>query len=261
MGADATGKEAAPACDREPQPMALAPNDLAVIRGVPLFAGLAPDALAALFRDSSAQSLPVGTLLFSQDEPADRFYVLLSGWIKLFRLSEDGTEVVIAMMARAETFAEAAMFGSGRFPVCAEALTAIRVVALSALSFERTLRDHPAIVYAMLGSMSVRLRQLVREVEQLQSRSAPERVATFLLRACPEPADGRDSWDLDLPLHKAVIAKRLGMRPETFSRALAKLEAEGVRRREGGVTITSLARLRAFCGPDAAAAPVRAPCS
>jgi len=241
--------------------MPLTDQDLAVIRGVPLFAGLGSEALAALFRDSTAQSHAPGTVLFTQDDPADRFYVLLAGWIKLYRLSEDGTEVVIAMMARAETFAEAAMFGSGHFPVCAEALTAIRVVALSARSFGRTLSDHPAIVYAMLGSMSVRLRQLVREVEQLQARSAPERVATFLLRACPEPAPGCDSYDLDLPLHKAVIAKRLGMRPETFSRALARLEAEGVQRRDGGVTIASLSRLRAFCGPDTVAGPVRAPCS
>jgi len=241
--------------------MALTDADLAVIRTVPLFAGLGLEALAALFRDSTAQSQPPGTVLFAQDDPADRFYVLLAGWIKLYRLSEDGTEVVIAMMARAETFAEAAMFGSGHFPVCAEALTAIRVVALSARSFARTLTDHPAIVYAMLGSMSVRLRQLVREVEQLQARSAPQRVATFLVRACPEPADGRDCCDLDLPLHKAVIAKRLGMRPETFSRALAKLEAQGVHRRDGGVTITSLRRLQAFCGTDGAFKATPAPCS
>ncbi len=250
--------------------MSLGDGDLALIQGVPLFAGLDAAALAALFSGTRATAHPNGTLLFSQDDPADRFFVLLSGWVKLYRLSEDGAEVIIGMMARGETFAEAAMFASGRFPVCAEAVSDIRVVALAASHVARTLQDHPAITWAILGSLSVRLRQLVQQVEQLSTRSAPQRVAAFLLRFCPPDAGGTgasaggtgDGIAVDLPLQKALIARRLGMRPETLSRALAALEAVGVTRRDGGVTIASIGRLRRYCGPDGALlSPARAPCA
>ncbi len=225
----------------------LAGREAARVRAVPLFHGLSERALHCLLADASVRGVARGTTLFLQDEPADRFYVLLDGWVKLYRLTADGAEAIVTVVAPGETFAEAAVFASGRFPVCAEAVAEAKVLTLTAAAFAHTLAADPDIAFAMLGSLSVRLRHLVQQIEQLQVASAPQRVGGFLLRFCP-PGGGPAS--LELPFNKALIARRLGMQPETFSRAMTRLRAFGVERSGAVVTIRDVAGLRAFCAAD-----------
>ena len=97
---------------------------------------------------------------------------------------------------------------------------------------------------AMLASLSMRLRFHVHQIEQLQVQSTGQRVGDFLLRFCPS---GPGNAIFDLPFDKSLIARRLGMKPETFSRALAKLRTIGVDTHGHTVTIEELDRLRGYC--------------
>lgn len=225
----------------------LKPRDAATVRSVTLFQRLPDRALSLLMASATVRTVPPGANLFLQDEPADRFFVMLDGWVKLYRLTRDGAEAVVNVVAPGETFAEAAMFANGAFPVCAQAVNEARVLAISAEGFARCLREDATIAFAMLGSLSTRLRHLVQQIEQLQVRSAPQRVGAFLLRFCPS---GTGSATFDLPFDKSLVAKRLGMQPETFSRALAKLRAIGVTTHGGTVSIADLEGLRHFCLDD-----------
>lgn len=230
------------------EPVRLKPQDAAQIRSVPLFQTLTERALDALVASSTLRGVPRGTTLFLQDEPADRFFVLLDGWVKLYRLTRDGGEAVVHVIAPGESFAEAAMFANGRFPVCGEAVSDARVMTLTAAGFARCLREDDAVAFAMLGSLSLRLRHLVTQIEQLQVQPTPQRVASFLLRFCPE-GGGRASFTL--PFDKALVARRLGMQPETLSRALARLRAAGVETQGAQVTVADLDALRRI-GEDGA---------
>ncbi len=222
-------------------------QDAATIRGIPLFQRLSDRALAMLVGTAQVRSVPRSTILFVQDEAADRFFVLLEGWVKLYRVTRDGVEAVVKVVAPGETFAEAAMFASGKFPVCAEAVADARLMTLTADGFARCLREDDQIAFAMLGSLSLRLRHLVQAIEELQVQPTPQRVGSFLLHFCPE---GPGSAMFALPFDKALIARRLGMQPETFSRALAKLRAVGVEAHGSAVSIADLEALRRFCRAD-----------
>ncbi len=226
----------------------LSAADSATVRAVPLFQRVSDRGFAALLAAAQARAVPRGTTLFVQEEPADRFFVLLEGWMKLYRLTRDGAEAVVHVVGPGESFAEAAVFASARFPVCAEAAADSRVLTLTAEGFARCLREDEGIALAMLGSLSVRLRHLVDRVEQLQVQPTRERVAAFLLRFCQPDAAGAVAFPL--PFDKALIARRLGMQPETFSRALAKLRPLGVDARGGVVRIADVAALRAFVNAD-----------
>ncbi|WP_042695759.1 Crp/Fnr family transcriptional regulator, partial [Azospirillum sp. B506] len=105
------------------------------------------------------------------------------------------------------------------------------------------LREDDRIAFGMLGSLSVRLRHLVTQIEQLQVQPAPQRVAAFLMRVCPS---GDGPAQFQLPFDKALIARRLGMQPETLSRALAKLRAVGVETQGLIVSVAERAALRAM---------------
>ncbi|MBP2300180.1 Crp/Fnr family transcriptional regulator [Azospirillum picis] len=221
----------------------LSADDAATLRAIPLFGKLSDRALSLLGGAAIVRPVVRGSTLFLQDEMADRFFVLFDGWVKLFRLTRDGAEAVVHVIGPGESFAEAAMFADGRFPVCAEAVTDARIMTLTAEGFARCLREDERIAFGMLGSLSIRLRHLVTQIEQLQVQPAPQRVAAFLLRFCP-PGDGPAQFQL--PFDKALIARRLGMQPETLSRALAKLRPAGVDTQGLAVTVADRAALRAM---------------
>lgn len=212
-----------------------------MLAALPLFKGLVPDVLRALLQDASVRRYTRNTMLFLQGEPAERFYVVFDGWVKLFRETPDGHETVIAVFTRGESFAEAASFADGVFPVTAEVVEEARLLVVPNSSFLARLRENPELALNMLASMSHHLRGLIQQVEQRTVKSSTQRLSAFLLRLC---TDDRPSAVISFPTEKALVAARLGMQPETLSRALAKLRAIGVETREREVIVPDVAALR-----------------
>lgn len=213
------------------------------VRRTPLFQDLSDRSLSRLLCDAQVVRAEDGNVLFIQEDEADRFYVLLDGWVKLYRLTEEGEQALVTVVAPGETFAEAAMFAGAYFPVCAEAVGSVKALVISRRAFTDALAADPQIGLFMLASLSTRLRHLVERIEQLQVKSAPQRLGDFLLRLCPH-AQGQTT--IGLPFSKVLMAQRLAMRPETLSRALAALRRHGVEVDGGRVTIADVERLRAY---------------
>jgi CRP-like cAMP-binding protein len=219
----------------------LSDADITVLSRVPLFQGMKPDKIVGLLENAYTMQANRNTLLFLQDDDADKFFVLLEGWVKLFRETDDGNESVIGVFARGESFAEAAIFDEGVFPVCAMAVENSRIVVIPAAAFKRKISDNPEYALNMMAAMSRHQRGLVQQIEQLAVKSTTERVALFLSRLCPNNAT---EATIQLPLDKGLIARRLGMQPETFSRALAKLRDVGVQTNGQQVEIPDIGALR-----------------
>src|SRR5688500_9563353 len=226
--------------DLSPRAADLAPK-------LPLFQQLAEPVLASLLATATVRSVERGTDLFVQGDPADRFFVVLEGWVKLYRVNRDGAEAVVTMVNAGESFAEAAMFAQGNFPVCAQAVSDLRLLSITSQAFARCVQADVRTAFAMLGSLSMRLRTLVQQIEQLQVQSAPQRVGSFLLKLCP-PGQGNASFML--PVEKSLVARRIGIQPETFSRALAKLRPIGVEVQGAVVSVADIDALREFCQED-----------
>ena len=154
-----------------------------------------------------------------------------------------GGESVIAVFTGGESFAEAAIFDKGIYPVSAMTVDDSRLLVVPADTFVRRVRENGDYALNMMASMSRHLRGLVRQIEQLAAKSSAERVATFLVRLCPENAG---SAVVSLPLEKSLIAGRLGMQPETFSRSLKKLQRLGVSNSRNEVSIRDVAARRDY---------------
>lgn len=234
------------ACDWA-APLGLSVSEQTALRQAPLFHGLGDDALGQLLTGATVAPLLQGQPLFLQDEPAKRLFLLLTGWVRLYRLGHDGTEAIVGVVAAGETFAEAASFADAVYPVCADAIAPARVLCLAKSAFERAIAADGTIALRMLGSLSHRLRRLVVQIEHLQVKSAPQRLASFLVGLSPARTGG---VTLTLSLPKALIAQRLGMRPETLSRAFATLRKLGVSQRGSEVTIADLGTLAGFADTD-----------
>jgi CRP-like cAMP-binding protein len=234
-------------------------HDLEILRRVPLFAGLEKARLTDLLEGTSIRIHPKGQLLFQQGDPADRFFVVLSGWVKIFRLTPDGEQSVMGLFTRAESFAEAAMFMGGHFPASAEVVEEARLLRVQSGPFEKRLHAEPQIAVSMLASVSRRMHYLVGQIEQLQVRSGTQRVADFLLKLC---SVREGPVEIALPYDKSLIASRLGMKPESFSRALARLRELGVRSERSHVSVSNVAVLAEFCEGRTVRPPsLTGPCS
>ncbi|SFJ41683.1 Crp/Fnr family transcriptional regulator [Celeribacter neptunius] len=192
-----------------------------------------------------------GETIFIQDDPADAIYIVARGWIKLYRIAANGSEAVVGTFTNGHSFGEAVALRSDRYPVSAEAVTECELIAINAHTLIRLLESNPKIAISMLTATYAHLHNLVDQVEQLKSRTAPQRVAEFLL----ELSDCDDGGcTVTLPYDKMLIAGRLGMKPESLSRAFAKLKEQGVKVRQNAAEITDVEALRAYVEEDPAAA-------
>lgn len=194
---------------------------------VQLFSALTEEQLQTVLRAMSRVHLMPQEMLFTQGQPAERFYLVLEGSIDLFRLSEKGDEKVIDIIRPGQTFAEAVMFMAGHaYPVSARAVLPSELLSFENRAFRRLLEGSPETCLRLLATTSQRLHHLVMEIDNLTLRDATHRLAQYLLQEVPEQRPGATTFQLSVPKH--LLASRLSIQPETLSRILARMRAEGL---------------------------------
>lgn len=214
-----------------------------------LIAGLPRAVRDVLLDSASIRTFDRGTTIFLQGEPARVFYIVLEGWVKLYRISHSGAEVVVACFTEGQSFAEAVVLQQGNYPVHSEAVTHCRLMTVQGQVFTELMTENPGIVGSVLATMYQHFHGLVAQIEHLKAKSGAQRVADFLLELCPEDAE---SCRVSLPYEKSLIAGRLGMKPESLSRAFSRLCAVGVTIDHDTATIADTRRLRAYTEEDPA---------
>lgn len=217
-----------------------APADLEIASQMPVFSGLKPRAIKVLLDQATVFSLDEGQELFRQGDPAHGFFVVMDGWIKLYRMTPTGDEAVLNVLTRGESLAEAVSFTSGRYPATARAVTPARVMMIPAKHIISCVREMPDVAIAMMASTSQNLHRMARQIEQLMAHSAMQRVAEFLASLAPCT---RGRCRITLPYEKSLIASRLGLKPESLSRVFAKLRLVGVDVRASTVEVRDMAQL------------------
>ena len=180
-----------------------------------------------LLSQSHEQQYAAGELLVRQSQPAERFFLVLKGRVKLYRISADGQEKVVEIIQAGQTFAEAVMFMQrSEYPVCAETLEAVQLVSFPNRLMLTLLEENPQACLHLLGHMSIRLHQRLGELETLTLQNATQRFALYLIQQLEDRS--QETVDIELPLPKRLIAARLSMQPETLSRIMARLNQEGL---------------------------------
>ena len=226
-------------------------RDMEVIRKAPMLAMLPEDSLHSLLAQADLETWPRHSVLFEQDQPALAFYLVLEGWTKLFRMTSGGDQAVVGVFTRGDCLAEAPCLSGGNYPVTCEMVTEARLLAVPGRRIVEHIRVNPEMGLAMLASTSLHLRELVEQIEELKARTGPQRLAEFLLTLAPVTAG---SCDIALPYEKLLIAGRLGMTPESLSRAFQRLRELGVLISRNDVSVSDVARLAEFAGRERAMA-------
>jgi CRP-like cAMP-binding protein len=214
---------------------------------IPLFREVDRPALRQIARGSAAVDAPCGTVLFRRGDRCGGFHVVIFGQVKLAIYSPQGGEKVIELMGAGQSFGEAVMFLDRPYAVTAQTLVDTKLVHVSRAAVEAELQRDPAFARRIIGGLSRRLHHLVADLEAATLQSATQRVIGYLLSQ--ETTEGEGDPLVTLHASKRVIASRLNLSQEHFSRILHSLAATGLVEVTGrDVRILDVARMRA-CGP------------
>lgn len=219
----------------------LSAADLELCAQAPLFAALDHADLSLLLEQAVTVSYGETGLLFSQGDASDRFFVVLEGRVNLFALTETGDQSIIEVFDPIATFAEAAIFSSGKFPLNCEVVAGSRLVHVPSAPFLKRLSENRQLAFHLMSGLARWQMRMINEITELKSKSPGQRLASFLLAL----AKGEESSaQVRLPITKAVLASRIGIAPESLSRALARLKSVGVESHGREVVLTDLDALR-----------------
>jgi CRP-like cAMP-binding protein len=183
--------------------------------------------------------------MLRQGDAADRFFVVMSGWVKLSRHTDAGDEAVMALFTRGDVFAEAAIFSGSVYPYTAEAAEEAKVIEIPAALLERRARQNPDILKRVMAAMSREIRNQQMDKEHIALQNSAQRAGCLLLRLSAGMLGTGGTFAF--PYDKALAAAQLGMKPETFSRALAQLKEAEVTCKGAEVRIESFCALSKFC--------------
>lgn len=228
----------------------LTAGDLQVISRVAVFRGLKAETIEHIVAPATALILRPHEWIARQGDPATAFFIVIGGWVKLYRNTPAGDETVIEMMTTGDSFAEAVAFTGNRYIATAEAVSQARVGRIPADHLVRCILGSPDIALAMIASVSTHMHHLVQQVEQLKVQSGVQRVAEFIASLS---AAKHGECAIALPYDKVLIAARLGLAPESLSRAFSRLKMVGVAIDASQVVVKDIAKLRQIAADDRSA--------
>jgi CRP/FNR family transcriptional activator FtrB len=222
-------------------------SDREFVRQVPLLAELPEPAFAALLRRALLQSLPRTTVLCEQGETPEYLHIVLSGSVTLVGRSTAGDETVVDFFGPGDVLIAPAVMLDAPYLASARVVNDARIAFIPADDVRQAMATVPAFNQALAIQLALYWRRFIRQIKELKLLSAPERVAGFLVSLSSQCEGGAK---VTLPEDRKQVAARLGMTPESLSRAFVTLRPLGVAGKGRQVTIADIARLAAYCHYD-----------
>jgi CRP-like cAMP-binding protein len=195
----------------------------------PIFRDLSPEELARIAAGTREVRAERGQILFQRGDPCVGFHIVVFGQVKLTVGTPAGAEKVVDILGPGASFGEALMFTERPYVVSATGLADSLLLHVGKDTLFAEIERDPRLARRMLAGLSWRLHMLVKDVEALTVHSATQRVIGYLARLQDEAGAGR----ITLPAQKSLVASRLNLTPEYFSRILHELEGDGVIAIEG----------------------------
>ncbi len=191
------------------------------------FAELPEHVQADILQVAVCRSYPAGQVIFLQGEPADRLYILESGWVKSVRMSPDGREQALLFLHPGEVFGDVAVFTGVPYPGTVLALEPVKLWSISKIEIMRLIKQHNELSVAIIRRLSERILYYVSLVEDLSLRSVEARLARTLLQHAEEQ-DGK----MIVPRRPWTtfdeMSTRLGTVRDVLGRVLRSLEQDGI---------------------------------
>jgi CRP/FNR family transcriptional regulator, dissimilatory nitrate respiration regulator len=219
----------------------------AFLSSLPLFKEVAPVELDRIAAGTTELHVPRGEMLFNKGDPCVGFHLVIYGQVKLAFISPQGSEKVVEIVGPGFSFGEALMFMEKPYVVMAQTLADSLLLHVSKQVVFDEIERNATFARKMLAGLSRRLHGLISDVESYSLQSGTQRVIGYLLRQDHDLAVASAPYSVMLPTAKAIVASRLNLTPEHFSRILHELVDRGLISIEGReVKILDVSKLRVY---------------
>lgn len=212
-----------------------------ILRANVLFSALSEAELEGLAARTTVRSYVPGQQLFSEGEPCQGFFIVVSGRVRIFKASPSGREQVLAVEGPGSSVAELPVFDGGTYPASAAAAEPADLLFISLKDFRAVCLEHPEVALKVLQVVGKRLRRLVAIIEELSFTSVRQRLVSWILRQAETHGP-----TFPLPANQQELAAQIGTVRELVSRNLSRLQAQGMVRLNGReLTVADPEALRA----------------
>lgn len=229
----------------------ITPEQRRFIETLPFFINLPEKIITSLLQHAQMRQYKKGKLLFLEGEMSTRLYIIISGWVKLFKGTASGEETVLQMLSSGNMVAESAVFLNATYPVSAQVAKTAIILTLPAPIIREKIKQHNELALRVVDGISQHSHNLIQDFENIRLKPATERVGWYLLKLLLEQGKVPDL--IDLPYDKSLIASYLDMKPETFSRTLKRFRENGFDINKSSVILPEVNALCGFCDHDLAA--------
>ena len=205
---------------------------------IPMFEFLDAEELDRLYALCSTENIAKGEYIFLECDQPRNLYVVVKGEVKLLKQTEDGRETIVEMAYPGEIFGEEAIFDGQPYPLTAQALDEVELLAITRTEFFSFMRDNPDLALEIITELGARLRESQNTIRALAMERVEWRIARVLLmlsrKAGTMEADG---VSIDLPLTRQDIADMAATTVETTIRVLSNFKKMGLLETEKGKII------------------------
>ena len=222
--------------------------DRALISDLPVFAGLATAALDDVLSRARSQHYPKSSNVFTQDEPAHSFFVLLHGRLRVSQVTPEGQQIVMRFVSPGEMFGVAMALRRDTYPATATAVVDSLALVWPTESWPELVAAHPLLAVNLMESMGARLQEAHTRLREISTEEVERRIAHAVARLAED--SGRETptgWLIDFPLSRQDIAEMTGTTLHTVSRIMSAWDAQGlVASGRQRIVVRDLPRLKAL---------------
>jgi CRP-like cAMP-binding protein len=202
-------------------------DSLQLLERVALFDKIAPEHLTRLAAASRVHDLPAHRTLFHAGDTIRKAYILISGTIKRARILEGGGEEVVELLSSQQIFGLGELFSAQHYGTFAETVTPCVVIDIAADIFRSVVRLDIELSVRMVETMARRQCAMEFEVVSRHAHTGAQRVLDYLIEIAGDRLATTGETTVKIGPSKRVVASRMGITPETFSRTLRKLSESG----------------------------------
>ena len=219
---------------RETNPLqATTPEKFSCLSEVDLFADLSADEIAAFDRMAPAQTFHNGEIVFSHSQPVTALFILKKGRVRIFRVTEDGKALTMAILEPGAVFGEMMLVGQRMYDNYAEAIEETQICQLSVLEVERHMLSDARIAIRVSRYLGEQVARLEERLTDLALRPLIARASSTLVRLAGTQRASR-LGHVTIRLTHDQLAGLLGATRESTSKTMAELASRGLIRQARG---------------------------
>ncbi|MDR1312888.1 MAG: Crp/Fnr family transcriptional regulator [Deltaproteobacteria bacterium] len=197
-----------------------------------IFSGLSREELASLAGSLTRRAFEAGETVFRQGEPAQHIFLIKSGRIRLSRLMENGTELILDIRKPGDYLGEyilSDMESGFPYPVTASCVEKVVTCGFSKASFEGMILKHPLVGLTVIRNMAGRIANLTERIEAMSQTHLEEKLYGVLLNVAREHGrkGSEGSYVLEMPLTHEDLGFLVGAHRVSVTRIMKRLKETG----------------------------------